>query len=178
MNQVADRENYQIILADLNLNEKVWTGENQDFTRVENYRDEIQEKYVFFKWQELAALSTSVCMTEISRDFLRRICPWYYAYCYTRNEEDHMVNADNQKITTQAVEAMIRKGHRRIGLISGPVESVPSYKRLMGYQTALMQANIMLDPKLIAYGKWGVVSGGAACRRLMELADPPTAIFA
>lgn len=177
VNQVADRENYQIILADLNLNEKVWTGENQDFTRVENYRDEIQEKIRIF---QMAGVGGIIYIGMHDRDItglFETDMPLVYAYCYTRNEEEHMVNADNQKITTQAVEAMIRKGHRRIGLISGPVESVPAYKRLMGYQTALMQANIMLDPKLIAYGKWGVVSGGAACRRLMELADPPTAIF-
>ena len=177
VNQVADRENYQIILADLNLNEKVWTDEGQDYTIVENYREEIREKIRIF---QVAGAVGIIYIGMHDRDItglFETDMPLVYAYCYTRNKKDHMVNADNQKITTQAVEAMIRKGHRRIGLISGPVESVPAYKRLMGYQTALMQANLTLDPELIAYGKWGVASGGAACRKLMELQKPPTAIF-
>lgn len=177
INQVADQENYQIILSDLNLNEKVWTGECQDYTRVENYREEIREKIRIF---QVAGAVGIIYIGMHDRDItglFQTDMPLVYAYCYTRSKKDYMVNADNQKITVQAVEAMIRKGHRRIGLISGPVESVPAYKRLMGYQTALMQANIMLDPGLIAYGKWGVASGGMACRRLMEQPAPPTAIF-
>lgn len=175
--QAADSKNYQILLGDLSLNNKIWHDGFQDYSKVMEYRNEIQEKIRIFK---TAGVGGIIYVGMHDRDITGLIqteLPLVYAYSYTQNEEDYMVNSDNQKIATQAVEALIQDGNKRVGLISGPVDSVPAFKRLMGYQTALMNAGIPLDPGLITYGNWSDESGALACRKLMELKEPPTAIF-
>lgn len=99
-----------------------------------------------------------------------------YAYCYTNKSEDIAIDCDNENICLEVIESMIHKGYKRIGLISGPVDSVLVYKRLIGYQKALMQARLPMDPNLIVYGNWSEKSGYTASKELIELPDPVTAI--
>ena len=40
-----------------------------------------------------------------------------------------------------------------------------------------MNGGIVLNPQLIAYGNWSVDSGEAACRKLTEHEERPTALF-
>jgi LacI family transcriptional regulator len=69
-------------------------------------------------------------------------------------------------------------GHRRIGAIGGPPGSLCSRARLDGYRSALERAGQRYDPALVRdgdfYHEGGFVRGG----ELLDLADPPTAIFA
>lgn len=177
INEIADQEKYQILLSDLGLGDKIWNGSFQDYTKVMNYQDQIQEKLNIFR---LAGVGSIIYVGMHDRDItglLQTDMPLVYAYNYTKNPEDIMVSSDNQKISYQTVSFMIEKGHRRIGLISGPVDSIPAFKRLIGYQTALMEAGISMDPQLVTYGNWSHTSGMKECRKLMELKDAPTAIF-
>lgn len=177
INTAADEHKYQIILGDLSFCDKIWNGTYQDYTKAVNYKDEIRDKISIFK---AAGASGVIYVGMHDRDVTDLVdtdLPLVYAYCYTRNPGDLVIDSDNQKISGEVVNAMIEKGHRRIGLISGPVDSVPAYKRLMGYQTALMQAGLVMDPELIAYGNWSDVSGRTAVKELMTRKDPPTAIF-
>lgn len=177
INQTADRENYQILLGDLNLSEKIWRGGRQDYSLVMDYRQEIREKIEIFRMVGACGIIYVGMHDRDVTGLIRTDMPLVYAYSYTKNPGDYMVNNDNQHVAMEAVEAMLRQGRRRIGLISGPLESVPAYKRLMGYQTALMNAGATMDPELIVYGDWSPYSGEVACRKLMELKERPDALF-
>lgn len=177
INQTVDRENCHIFLADLNLSEKIWYEGTQDYRKVSEYRSQIQEKLDIFQTMGVGGVIYVGMHDRDVTGLVQTKLPLVYAYSYTQNAEDYTVNNDNQKVTLEAVSAMVREGHRRIGLVSGPIDSVPAYKRLMGYQTALMNGGIIMDPQLIAYGNWSVDSGEKACRRLMECNQPPTALF-
>ncbi len=177
INQTADRENYQILLGDLNLNSRIWRDGRQDYSLVMDYRDEIRDKVEIFRMVGACGIIYVGMHDRDITGLLQTDIPLVYAYSYTKNPGDYMVNNDNQRVATRAVEAMLRQGRRRIGLISGPVESVPAYKRLMGYQTALMDAGAVLDPELIVYGDWSDCSGELACRKLMALEERPDALF-
>ena len=177
INQAADRENYQILLGDLNLCEKIWHDGRQDYSLTMNYRKEVRDKIEIFRTVGACGIIYVGMHDRDITGLIRTDMPLVYAYSYTKNPGDYMVNNDNQRVATQAVEAMLRQGRKRIGLISGPVESVPAYKRLMGYQTALMEAGAAMDPALIEYGDWSPYSGEKACRRLMALEERPDALF-
>jgi len=69
-------------------------------------------------------------------------------------------------------------GHRRIGFISGNPDQIASAERARGYRSALSDARIELDEALIAPGLFTYRSGLIACESLLELPDPPTAVFA
>ena len=177
INQKADSLGYQIIQSDLSLSDKIYHDNIQDYTRVYDYQEEIQKKLRILK---SAGAGSIIYVGMHDRDItglLTTDMPIIYAYCYTKNVADITVYSDNQNISREAVTKLIEKGHRRIGLIGGPMDSIPSYKRMMGYQEALMLAGIRLDPELMVYGNWSVFSGRKECAKLMELESPPTAIF-
>lgn len=88
------------------------------------------------------------------------------------------VFCDNETGAYQAVLHLIGLNHRRIGFVAGPAQSYPADTRLAGYQEALRSAQIPLDPALVVVGDFGHSSGAQGARRLLESAQPPTAIFA
>lgn len=87
------------------------------------------------------------------------------------------VTIDNAKAGRDAVSCLIEKGHRRIGLISTTTRSQSSVDREKGYRQALAEHGIEYDEKLVYLGNYDCESGTEGCRRLLELENPPTAIF-
>ena len=77
-----------------------------------------------------------------------------------------------------ATEYLIGLGHRRIGIITGPLSLRTSRARLAGYREALEAANIPVDPVLIAEGNYLLGDGFQQTCALLDLPEPPTAIFA
>jgi LacI family transcriptional regulator len=77
-----------------------------------------------------------------------------------------------------AVEYLISLGHRRIGIITGPLHLMTSRARLAGYREALERTGIEVDPALICEGTYLLGDGIQQTHTLLDLPDPPTAIFA
>lgn len=77
-----------------------------------------------------------------------------------------------------ATQHLIQLGHRRIGHLLGSPDYFSSEERLQGYKLALEQAGLPFDPALVAPGRYDVEPGYAGARQLLELEEPPTAIFA
>lgn len=77
-----------------------------------------------------------------------------------------------------ATRHLIDLGHKRIGIIAGPDYASSSLGRLAGYRQALKEAGIAEAPELIMPSTFSIESGETAARALLNLANPPTAIFA
>jgi len=77
-----------------------------------------------------------------------------------------------------ATEYLISLGHRRIGIITMPLHLTTSRARLAGYREALERAGIPIDPALICEGTYLLGDGIKQTHALLDLPDPPTAIFA
>lgn len=88
------------------------------------------------------------------------------------------VFCDNRRGGRLAAEHLIAAGHRRIGFIGGVEGVMSAVERSGGYAEALKAANIPIDPALIDFGGYTAEQGRSATRKLLELAEPPTAIFA
>ncbi|MFC7376787.1 MULTISPECIES: LacI family DNA-binding transcriptional regulator [unclassified Brachybacterium] len=88
------------------------------------------------------------------------------------------ISATNWEGGAAAVQHLLDLGHRRIGLIGGPEDSVPARQRVQGYHTALGQAGIAVDEDLIEHGSFDYEDGQRGADRLLRLPEPPTAIFA
>jgi LacI family transcriptional regulator len=77
-----------------------------------------------------------------------------------------------------AVGELLEHGHRRIGFINNADPTLAATGRLEGYQRALGQAGIDLDPSLIVTATdIGPEGGYRAARQLLELPERPTAVF-
>jgi len=87
------------------------------------------------------------------------------------------VEVDNLRGALDAVEHLIAKGHRRIGLIGGPTDSSTGRERLQGYKTAHANAGLALRPEYLRFGDYKQESGRALAETLLALRQPPTAFF-
>lgn len=99
-----------------------------------------------------------------------------YVYSYTSGD-DYCVNYDDFQGAGLAVEYLIEMGHERIALLCGSINSVSSHKRLMGYQEALMRHRLTFRPEYVCAGNWHYEDGYHNCLQLLDLPEPPTAIF-
>jgi DNA-binding LacI/PurR family transcriptional regulator len=73
---------------------------------------------------------------------------------------------------------LITAGHQRIGFMSRPIHGPINIDRLAGYTQALRDANIPLDDSLVIPTALEPNSGYHAMNALLDLAAPPTAVFA
>ena len=77
-----------------------------------------------------------------------------------------------------ATNYLITLGHRRIAYIGKHAPRRAAIERIAGYYAALDVANVPIDPQLQADGYFTEGDGYTATRSLLELPQPPTAIFA
>jgi LacI family transcriptional regulator len=87
------------------------------------------------------------------------------------------VLADDSEGAYAGTRYLIGLGHRRIGLIVGRPDTTSGQERLSGYLRALREASIAADDRLIHAGHFEPETGAAGCRKLLDLIEPPSAIF-
>lgn len=87
------------------------------------------------------------------------------------------VLSDSTDASYAAVNRLIRDGHRRIALISGPASVFTARERMAGYLRALSDAHIPYDDMLVCTGEYSFTTGYQSFHTLMELPNPPTAVF-
>jgi LacI family transcriptional regulator len=79
--------------------------------------------------------------------------------------------------TRECVRHLLSMGHRRIAIINGPVGLETARERMRGYEEALREAGLPVDPKLIREGDFRMESGNILARDLLSSDRRPTAIF-
>lgn len=88
------------------------------------------------------------------------------------------VITDNFAGAYAATAHLISMGHRRIGCIEGLAQAQLTTDRLAGYREALADHGLAFDETLVAIGDYTPATGWAGAQSLLDLAEPPTAIFA
>jgi LacI family transcriptional regulator len=94
-----------------------------------------------------------------------------------KDVECDVVLVDNMNSSYDAVEEFITKGHKRIGIISGPKDVYTAAERLKGYYRVHDDYSIKVDEELIKYGDFNIDSGYELLKQLIKLKEPPTAVF-
>ncbi len=87
------------------------------------------------------------------------------------------VLVDNADAAYAAVKALIAKGHRRVGLISGPKTVLTAKERQIGYLRALSDHGIAYDDGLLILGPNEFATGYLGFESLLSLQEPVTAVF-
>jgi LacI family transcriptional regulator len=97
--------------------------------------------------------------------------------CYAEDRSLPSVVPDEVQGGRTATEALLRKGHRRIGFINNPDPIPATSGRLQGYKQALEAYGVPFDPALVrALGHYAE-DGYRSAMELMELPERPTALF-
>jgi LacI family transcriptional regulator len=84
---------------------------------------------------------------------------------------------DDKHGAALAVRHLVELGHRRIAFITGSDNHPDALERLEGYKTALQEAQINFDPRLIATGDWHEDGGLRATLGLLDSGVEFTALF-
>ncbi|MFC9509445.1 LacI family DNA-binding transcriptional regulator [Streptomyces sp. NPDC057002] len=88
------------------------------------------------------------------------------------------VVSSNRDGSHEGVAHLIAHGHRRIGFIGDlPTKLYTRRERLAGYRSALQEADLPYDRSLVASAH-DQQGAEATTSKLLDLADPPTALFA
>lgn len=85
---------------------------------------------------------------------------------------------DNSGVSYEAVEELVMKRHRRIGIMMGPQDISTAYERMTGYRRVLADYSIQLDTSLMLMGDYSFESGYRMFCEFMNMPEPPTALFA
>ncbi|MGL5446798.1 MAG: LacI family DNA-binding transcriptional regulator [Rhabdaerophilum sp.] len=87
------------------------------------------------------------------------------------------VVVDNEYASELVTRHLIELGHRRIGVITGAVRFNDRQRaRLNAVRNTLEKAGFALPPSLACEQPTTLAGGRMGCAKLLELADPPTAI--
>jgi DNA-binding LacI/PurR family transcriptional regulator len=95
--------------------------------------------------------------------------------------EDATINyiqCDSREASTAAVRHLIELGHTAIGMCHNVVTDTDHQDRIDGYEAALKEAGIEIDPRLRVPASPSLDGGAAVLTQFLAMAKPPTAIFA
>jgi LacI family transcriptional regulator len=114
------------------------------------------------------ALEKVLARSSIPTVLIDRICSGI--------EADAVV-LDNQRAVQDAINYLISLGHRRIGYISGSLETSTGLGRLAGYKAALENAHIPIRDDMIRFGNFRERDAYNATMQLLVQPERPTALF-
>jgi LacI family transcriptional regulator len=88
------------------------------------------------------------------------------------------VHCENEAGAYQLVKLLLDLGHRRIGILSGPIGVSTADDRLAGYRRAMREADLRDEEQLVVYGSFSQASGYDLMCDLLQAEPRPTAVFA
>ena len=129
-------------------------------------------------------LAGVILMERIPDMLLEQITKYIPHVIFIDNDEDNYlydgVGFDHRLANRQAMTCLLEHGYRRIALISGssPNEPLLDSIRLSTYRDTLRKAGLDYDPRLVRDCMWDLDRCAEQAKTLMQLEDPPDAIFA
>jgi DNA-binding LacI/PurR family transcriptional regulator len=84
---------------------------------------------------------------------------------------------DNYKGANDVVNYLATLGHRKIAHICGPFHAYNAVDRFNGYVASLKEIGVMFREDYVVEGDWNIESGREGMKTLLNLPEPPTAVF-
>lgn len=142
---------------------------------VESFRAMIQG--IHQRVDGLIVMSTQVSAGTV-KTWLPEDLPVLFVNTEVQGEDLEALNFDNRGGAYAMTEHLIGQGHRRIGFLTGPMDSFDARARLEGYRAALTDHGIDVEQMLEFEGDFTMESGLAAVPRILATEPRPTALFA
>lgn len=116
--------------------------------------------------------------TETIDELFASGTPFVLMSRYFQDLDTHYVVMDDHRGGFLATEHLIRKGHRRIAILNGPLHVSSAAERYAGYLEAFERYELNVDGALVAEGCLNVEDGHREALRLLSDSQRPTAVFA
>jgi LacI family transcriptional regulator len=125
----------------------------------------------------IGVLYTSLITREIVVPERLRHVPTILVNCYEKKRRFPAIVPGDVAGGYAATDALLKAGHRRIAHLQGEVWIQAALDRKRGYRQALTTWDIPVNEDLILVGGWTVDGGRELTLRLLDMPQPPTAIF-
>jgi LacI family transcriptional regulator len=87
------------------------------------------------------------------------------------------IRADGRKAIEELVEYLVRLGHERLAIVSGPPEVVSGTERLNAFLSSARKRRVTIPEEYVRLGDFRRESGRQAMQELLQLRQQPTAVF-
>lgn len=87
------------------------------------------------------------------------------------------VAADDRDGARDMVRHLLSLGRRRVGAVTGPLDTPGGVERLAGYKEVLAEAGLEFEKRLVVSGDYSRASGEAGAERLLAQAPDVDAVF-
>jgi len=88
-----------------------------------------------------------------------------------------VVRCDTEDAAYELVKLLIAMGHTRIAALSGPRNIITATDRVAGYERAMEEAGLLIEPVLIQHDEFSPAGGYRMGRRMLELETLPSAVL-
>lgn len=161
---IASKADYSIILCNTDCKEK------NELATIKMLAEKQVDGIIMITYK--LTLKTSRQLTDTG-------LPYVMVSTHVRNKNMASVNISNDQAAYDAVQYLISGGHRRIAMITGPLDDVEGgVYRLNGYKRALRDNNIEYDPNLICESDYHYATGYSGMLKLLECNIRFTAVIA
>jgi LacI family transcriptional regulator len=109
---------------------------------------------------------------------LKKECPFVFLDRFIEVDGASYVTSDNEEGAYQATKYLLKLGHRRIMILTGPPDLSTEQARLRGVQQALGEEGIRYDDELCVMGNYHTEEGYQVVRSMLQKGRDFTAIFA
>lgn len=96
----------------------------------------------------------------------------------TTNGKHLAVATNDREVSAEMTRYLASLGHERVAFITGHPSHKAVAKRLLGYKDGLRDSGLAFVEELVAAGDNSFGSGESCAEQLLDLEQPPTAIFA
>jgi len=162
--------------------ERVAGAEGSLVLAVSTNADPDREEYLIHRLLARAVDSLVIMSCRREHSFLepevQRGLPMVFVDRPPRRLACPTVRVANGKGGHDATTHLIRHGHRRIGFLGDRPGLYTAEERQRGWSRALREAGLTADPALAWRGQAEPAQAEAAMSAMLDLPDPPTAVFA
>lgn len=94
--------------------------------------------------------------------------PVLVAYAFSADNKYTSVMIDDEIGGYNVTKYLIDNGHKKIGVISGVPDNIHAQQRLIGYQRALYESQLLYSPQLVKNGNWEREDGRKCMEELLK----------
>ena len=170
--EYCEHEHYQILLINLRLYKKF----NASYYDKDDYYELAAQEMKELIAKQVEGIIYVAAHERIIRCIPENLqVPAVMAYGFTKSKKIPSVVVDDAAGTYDMIQYLMKKGHKKIGIIAGKQSSIHVKERLKGYQRALRDNGVLYDPDLVCGWDWDDAMGYYYTQELLE--KGVTAIF-
>ncbi|OZM77354.1 LacI family DNA-binding transcriptional regulator [Pseudonocardia sp. MH-G8] len=113
------------------------------------------------RWEKLSALDIPVVFVDRTVGELAQV---------------DVVSIENVGSAATATRHLLDRGHTRVGIVSGPLDTSTGVERVQGYEQALRERGLARDDALVRPAPFRGDLGAEVVAQMLALEDPPTGL--